>query len=101
MNGAINLVLFISQSPFLRDANIDQTIEEKVVNRLRQVTSAIERDQADQVNIITSTAEREAAVAFGQANAMRPKIVGEALKQISADPAVLPRSLMCWKWKSC
>ncbi len=71
-----------------RDANMIKQIEEKVVNRLRQVTSAIKQDGANQVNIITSTAEREAAVAFGQANAMRPKIVGEALKQISADPAV-------------
>lgn len=64
-------------------------IEEKVVNRLRQVTSALKQDGANQVSIITSTAERQAAIEFGQAQAMRPKIVGEALKQVAADPEVL------------
>jgi regulator of protease activity HflC (stomatin/prohibitin superfamily) len=71
-----------------RDNNMIKQIEEKVVNRLRQVTSAIRQDGANQVNIITSTAERQAAVEFGKANAMRPKIVGEALKEISKDPEV-------------
>lgn len=71
-----------------RDMQMIKQIEEKVVNRLRQVTAAIRQDGANQVNIITSTAEREAAVEFGKANAMRPKIVGEALRQISADEEV-------------
>jgi regulator of protease activity HflC (stomatin/prohibitin superfamily) len=72
----------------LRDVAMIKQIEEKVVNRLRQVTSAIRQDGANQVNIITSTAERQAAIEFGKANAMRPKIVGDALKQIAADPMV-------------
>ena len=72
-----------------RDANMIKQIEEKVVNRLRQVTSAIKQDGANQVSIITSTAERQAAIEFGKAQAMRPQIVGEALKQIAADPEVL------------
>ena len=72
-----------------RDANMMKQIEEKVVNRLRQVTSAIKQDGANQVSIIASTAEREAAIEFGKAQAMRPKIVGEALKQIATDPEVL------------
>ena len=71
-----------------RDANMIKQIEEKVVNRLRQVTSAIKQDGVNQVSIITSTAEREAAIEFAKANAMRPKIVGEALKAISGDPDV-------------
>lgn len=71
-----------------RDTQMIRQIEEKVVNRLRQVTAAIRQDGANQVSIITSTAEREAAIEFGKANAMRPKIVGEALKVISADPEV-------------
>ena len=62
-----------------------QQIEEKVVNRLRQVTSAIKQDGANQVNIITSTAERQAAVEFAKAGAMRPQLVGEALQKISQD----------------
>ncbi|MBL0160930.1 MAG: hypothetical protein IPP47_28180 [Bryobacterales bacterium] len=40
-------------------------IEEKVVNRLRQVTSAIKQDGANQVSIITSSAERPRP-AFGR-----------------------------------
>lgn len=71
-----------------RDAQMIRQIEEKVVNRLRQVTAAIRQDGANQVSIITSKAEREAAVEFGKANAMRPKIVGEALRQISVDKDV-------------
>lgn len=71
-----------------RDAGMIKQIESKVVNRLRQVTSAIKQDGANQVSIITSTAEREAAIEFAKANAMRPKIVGEALSRINADPEV-------------
>jgi UDP-N-acetylenolpyruvoylglucosamine reductase len=58
------------------------------VNRLRQVTSAIKQDGANQVSIITSTAERQAAVEFAKAAAMRPRIVGEALNKVAADPQV-------------
>lgn len=71
-----------------RDANMIQQIEEKVVNRLRQVTSAIRQDGTNQVNLITSTAERQAAVAFAQAAAMRPFIVGGALNTIAQDREV-------------
>jgi len=68
-----------------RDVGMIRQIEEKVVNRLRQVTSAIKQDGANQVSIITSTAERQAAVEFAKAAAIRPQIVGEALQQISED----------------
>jgi regulator of protease activity HflC (stomatin/prohibitin superfamily) len=71
-----------------RDAQMISQIEEKVVNRLRQVTSSIKQDGANQVSIITSTAERQAAVEFAKAAAMRPRIVGEALNQVAADPDV-------------
>lgn len=72
-----------------RDLAMIQQIQEKVVNRLRQVTSAIRQDGANQVSIITSTAERQAAVEFAKAAAMRPAIVGSALQQIGQDPDVL------------
>lgn len=72
-----------------RDEQMIRQIEEKVVNRLRQVTSAIKQDGANQVGIITSTADREAAVEFAKAAAMRPRIVGEALQKIGQDPEVL------------
>jgi regulator of protease activity HflC (stomatin/prohibitin superfamily) len=71
-----------------RDTQMIKQIEEKVVNRLRQVTSSIKQDGANQVSIITSTAERQAAVEFAKAAAMRPRIVGEALNQVAADPEV-------------
>jgi len=71
-----------------RDAGMIKGIEEKVVNRLRQVTSAIKQDGANQVSIITSTAERQAAIEFAKAAATRPKIVGEALQRIAQDPDI-------------
>jgi regulator of protease activity HflC (stomatin/prohibitin superfamily) len=71
-----------------RDAGMVKQIEEKVVNRLRQVTSAIKQDGANQVSIITSTAERRAAVEFAKAAALRPQIVGAALQNISQDAEI-------------
>jgi len=71
-----------------RDASMIQQIEEKVVNRLRQVTSAIRQDGTNQVNLITSTAARQAAVEFAKAAAMRPFIVGSALNTIAQDKEV-------------
>jgi regulator of protease activity HflC (stomatin/prohibitin superfamily) len=71
-----------------RDDNMIRQIEEKVVNRLRQVTAAIKQAGANQVNIITSTAERTAAVEFAKAAAMRPRIVGQALQEIAKDKEV-------------
>ncbi len=63
-------------------------ITESGVNRLRQVTSAIKQDGANQVSIITSTAERQAVIEFAKAAALRPQIVGAALEKISQDPEI-------------
>jgi regulator of protease activity HflC (stomatin/prohibitin superfamily) len=71
-----------------RDLGMIKQIEAKVVNRLRQVTSAIKQDGTNQVNIIASTAEQRAAIEFAKAAAMRPQIVGEALKKISEDEEI-------------
>lgn len=71
-----------------RDVGMIKGIEAKVVNRLRQVTSAIKQDGANQVSIITSTAERQAAIELSKAAAIRPQIVGEALQKISQDPNI-------------
>jgi uncharacterized protein (UPF0147 family) len=68
-----------------RDRNMIYQIQNKVVNRLRQVTSAIMQDGSNQVNIITGTAEKEAAIDFGKAAAIRPHIVGKMLHEISQD----------------
>src|SRR5439155_5031560 len=71
-----------------RDLGMIKQIESKVVNRLRQVTSAIKQDGANRVSIITSTAEREAAIEFANAAAVRPTIVGSGLQKISQDSEV-------------
>ena len=71
-----------------RDQNMIWQIQNKVVNRLRQVTSAIMQEGANQVSVITNTAEKEAAVDFGKAAAIRPSILGDMLKTISQDPDV-------------
>ncbi|MDZ4785133.1 MAG: SPFH domain-containing protein, partial [bacterium] len=71
-----------------RDVGMIRQIEEKVVNRLRQVTSAIKQDGSNQVNIITSTAEKQAAVEFAKAAAIRPFVVGNELGRIAQDKEV-------------
>src|SRR5262249_35797219 len=71
-----------------RDREMIKQIESKVVNRLRQVTAAIKQDGANRVSIITSTAERAAAVEFAKAAAVRPLIVGQALQKIARDSDV-------------
>ena len=72
-----------------RDVGMIGQIENKVVNRLRQVTSAIRQDGANQVSVITSTAARVAAEEFAKADAVRPEILGDALGNISKNPRVL------------
>ena len=71
-----------------RDPEMIRQIESKVVNRLRQVTASIKQDGANQVSIITSSAERQAAVEFAKAGAIRPRIVGDMLREVSRDPDV-------------
>lgn len=71
-----------------RDVDMIRQIEAKVVNRLRQVTSAIKQDGTNQVSIITSSAERTAAVEFAKAQAIRPALVGKALSEIEDDSEV-------------
>jgi regulator of protease activity HflC (stomatin/prohibitin superfamily) len=71
-----------------RDRGMIAQIEQKVVNRLRQVTAAIQQDGANRVNVIRSAAERQAAVEFAKAAATRPQIVGKALGQIAETPFI-------------
>jgi regulator of protease activity HflC (stomatin/prohibitin superfamily) len=71
-----------------RDAEMIRQIEEKVVNRLRQVTAAIRQAGANQVSVIASSAEREASVEFAKAAAIRPSTLGQALREIAQQPTV-------------
>src|SRR5260370_5740933 len=63
-----------------RDAEMIRQIEQKVVNRLRQVTSAIRQAVNNQVDIITSAAGRQAATQFAKARSVRTQLVGEAVR---------------------
>ncbi|MFT5429720.1 MAG: regulator of protease activity HflC (stomatin/prohibitin superfamily) [Myxococcota bacterium] len=72
-----------------RDQEMIHQIEQKVVNRLRQVTSAIFQAGTNQVDVIKSRAEKEAAGEFARAQAMRPQVVGEALGRLSKSPQIL------------
>ncbi|MEM7698779.1 MAG: SPFH domain-containing protein [Verrucomicrobiota bacterium] len=80
--------VYIRKVHFRDQIMIDQ-IEQKVVNRLTQVTSAIRQAGDNQVDIVKSTAEREASIEFAKAHAIRPKLVGEALRKIGEDPEVV------------
>src|SRR5690606_17396131 len=71
-----------------RDWGMIEQIEQKVVNRLRQVTGAIQQDGANRVNVIRSTAERQAAIEFAKAAATRPRIVGKALAEIGRNKQI-------------
>ncbi len=71
-----------------RDLGMIQQIEQKVVNRLRQVTAAIQQDGANRVNVIRSTADRTAAVEFAKAATTRPHIVGTALARVAKDAEI-------------
>ena len=76
-----------------RDKGMIKQIEGKVVNRLRQVTSAIRQAGANQVSVITSTAERAASIEFAKAAAIRPNTLGQALREIAQEPAVAELSV--------
>jgi regulator of protease activity HflC (stomatin/prohibitin superfamily) len=71
-----------------RDAGMIRQIEEKVVNRLRQVTSAIRQAGANQVSVITSSAEREAAVELAKAAVIRPSTLRQVFQEVAGEPAV-------------
>jgi len=72
-----------------RDEQMIHQIEQKVVNRLRQVTSAIRQQGANQVAIVKSGAERTAAKEFAHASAVRPYLVGSAIQEIASDHEIL------------
>lgn len=72
-----------------RDTGMITQIQNKVVARLRQVTTSIRQEGSNQVNIIKGKAETVAAVEFAKAAAIRPEILGTVLQTISADAEVM------------
>lgn len=71
-----------------RDRGMINEIQRKVVNRLRQVTAAMKQAGENQVAIIHSEADKKASQRLGQAQAVRPEIVGRALAEIQREPQV-------------
>ena len=53
------------------------------------MTSAIRQAGDNQTDIIESRAEREASIENAKANAVRPRLVGEALFKVGEDPEVV------------
>jgi regulator of protease activity HflC (stomatin/prohibitin superfamily) len=71
-----------------RDKGMILEIQRKVVNRLRQVTAAMRQAGENEVAIIHSEADKKASQRLGQAQAVRPEVVGRALAEIQREPAV-------------
>lgn len=71
-----------------RDQGMIAEIQRKVVNRLRQVTAAMKQAGDNTVAIIHSEADKQASQRLGQAQAVRPEIVGRALASIQSEPEV-------------
>lgn len=71
-----------------RDRGMITEIQRKVVNRLRQVTAAMKQAGDNTVAIIHSEADKQASQRLGQAQAVRPEVVGRALGEIQREPEV-------------
>jgi len=71
-----------------RDLGMIAEIQRKVVNRLRQVTAAMKQAGDNTVAIIHSEADKQASQRLGQAQAVRPEVVGRALAEIQREPEV-------------
>jgi regulator of protease activity HflC (stomatin/prohibitin superfamily) len=71
-----------------RDQGMIAEIQRKVVNRLRQVTAAMKQAGDNTVAIIHSEADKQASQRLGQAQAVRPEVVGRALASIQSEPEV-------------
>jgi len=66
----------------------DRTDREQSGESLAPGDVCDQQDGANQVSIITNTAERQAAIGFAKAGAIRPAIVGAALQKVSQDAEV-------------
>ena len=71
-----------------RDEGMNQEIERKVVNRLRQVTAAMRQDGNNKVALIQSDADKRASQRLGEAQAVRPQVIGQALAEVQKNAEV-------------
>jgi regulator of protease activity HflC (stomatin/prohibitin superfamily) len=71
-----------------RDRGMIHEIQRKVVNRLRQVTAAMKQAGENEVALIHSSADMKASQRLGEAQAVRPQVVGKALAEIQKNTDV-------------
>lgn len=71
-----------------RDSGMIIEIQRKVVNRLRQVTAAMKQAGDNEVALIHSSADMQAAQRLGESQAVRPLVVGQALAEIRQNQEV-------------
>jgi regulator of protease activity HflC (stomatin/prohibitin superfamily) len=71
-----------------RDRGMINEIQRKVVNRLRQVTAAMKQAGENEVALIHSSADMRASQRLGEAQAVRPQVVGKVLADIQKTPEV-------------
>ena len=71
-----------------RDSGMIMEIQRKVVNRLRQVTAAMKQAGDNEVALMLSSADMQAAQRLGESQAVRPLVVGKALAEIQRNPEV-------------
>lgn len=71
-----------------RDKGMINEIQRKVVNRLRQVTAAMKQAGENTVAIIHSEADKQASQRLGQAQAVRPDVIGRVLAELQQEPEV-------------
>jgi regulator of protease activity HflC (stomatin/prohibitin superfamily) len=71
-----------------RDKGMIVEIQRKVVNRLRQVTAAMKQAGDNEVALIHSSADMKASQRLGEAQAVRPTIIGQALGEIQRNAEV-------------
>jgi len=71
-----------------RDQGMIIEIQRKVVNRLRQVTAAMKQAGENEVALIHSSADMRASQRLGEAQAVRPQVVGKVLAELQRTPEV-------------
>ena len=71
-----------------RDAGMIAEIQRKVVNRLRQVTAAMKQAGENEVALIHSQADMKASQRLGEAQAVRPRVIGQVLAELQRAPEV-------------
>ncbi len=79
---------------FFTDQHMVKNITDKVVKRLVQVTSAMKQDGENRVGLIRSETANKVSQKMAEASAMRPRIVGRALNDLTRDDPEIMASVL-------